>query len=141
MKKHHLMVKDYAAKFAHLKGKRILFGVSWKNGVHIHTLKGYVPSLLKELGLNYSLTDTTFKKASEKINLEQLLAINPDILIVARRKDQVLFDQWLKSPLINQIKAIKNNQLYFVEQNLWTRLRGITATKYILEDLWKLAKN
>ena len=135
MKKHREILDNFRNTFQKWKGQKILFGVSWEKGVHIHTLKGFVPSLFKHVGLEYVLKESSFKKTSEKIGMEQLLKINPDVLIIARSKPSVLLDQWMKSPLWKLLKVSKNKQLYFVEQNLWTRARGLLASELILKDL------
>lgn len=123
--------------FKNIKNKTILFAVSWEKGFHIHTPKAYIPGFLKELGFKYLELDSRFSKASEKISLETLFHLNPDILILARRDNPILVDQWMKSPLWKGLKISQNGQLVKVNQNLWTRLRGITASYAILEDLKK----
>jgi ABC-type Fe3+-citrate transport system substrate-binding protein len=121
--------------FNSLKKKKVLFAVSWEKGFHIHTSKAYVPGLLKELGFNYLNMPSNFSKASEKIGLETLLHLNPDVLILARRKTPILVDEWMKSPLWKELEISKKGKLIVVDQNLWTRLRGITASYAIIDDL------
>lgn len=140
MKRHQTELENFRETFNFWKGQKVLFGVSWEKGVHIHTMRGFVPTLFKHVGLDYSLGDGVFEKASEKIGLEQLLKINPDVLIIARSKPFVLLDQWMKSSLWKLLKVSQNKQIYFVDQNLWTRARGVLASELILDDLKKLKK-
>jgi iron complex transport system substrate-binding protein len=140
MKRHFAKLENFRDTFNFWKGQKILFGVSWEKGVHIHSMRGFIPSLFKHVGLDYGLGDGIFEKASEKIGLEQLLKINPDVLIIARSKPFVLLDQWMKSSLWKLLKVSQNKQIYFVDQNLWTRARGVLASELILEDLKKLKK-
>ncbi|MEE2744121.1 MAG: ABC transporter substrate-binding protein, partial [Bdellovibrionota bacterium] len=65
MKKHKDILQNFRNTFKKWKGQKILFGVSWEKGVHIHTLKGFVPSLFEHVGLEYKLTESPFKKTSE----------------------------------------------------------------------------
>ena len=139
MKQHKLSLGFFKSSLnKKLKGKKILFGVSWEKGVHIHTLRGFVPSLIKHLGFEYALEEGQFKKASEKVSVEQLIRLNPDVLIMARSKPKVLIDKWMKSPLWNSLKVYKNKKLFFVDQNLWTRSRGVYSSEEILKDMLSL---
>jgi iron complex transport system substrate-binding protein len=133
---HKEFLKAVEKKFAKIKEKTILFGVSWEEGVHIHTKAAFVPSLFKKINLAY--VDTGFNNASEKINLEQLIKLNPDILIIARRPNKIIIDDWIKSPLWKLLKAYKTGQIFYVDQTLWTRMRGITSAEAILRDMEKL---
>jgi len=138
MEIHQDFLKEKQIRFSKIKDKKILFAVSWEEGVHIHTPVGFVPSLFKKIGLSYVDTGSLLNNASEKINLEQLLKLNPDILIVARRPNKIMFDEWMKSPLWKILKASKTGQVFFVNQTLWTRMRGISSAEAILSDLEKL---
>ncbi len=134
--KHQEFLNKEVQRFQGIKNKKILFGVSWEEGVHIHTEAAFVPSLLKKINLNY--VSTGYSNASEKINMEQLLKLNPDILIIARRPDKIMIDDWIKSPLWKMLTAYKTNKIFYVDQTLWTRMRGITSAEAILADMEKL---
>lgn len=142
IKNHDMKLKEYSDKLKSVKAKKILFAVSWEEGVHIHTPIGYVPGLFKVLGLNYATFPKSFghTKASEKVTLEHLLSIDPEILILARSKPHVLFDEWVKSPLWKHLKVAKNKQVYFVDQTLWTRARGVIAAESMVENLMQTLK-
>jgi iron complex transport system substrate-binding protein len=133
---HHAFLNKEKKRFEKIKDKKILFMVSWEEGVHIHTQAAFVPSLFKKIGLNY--VSTGFSNASEKINLEQLIKLNPDILIIARRPNKIMIDEWIKSPLWKILKSYKSGEIFFVDQTLWTRMRGITSAEAILRDMEKL---
>ena len=136
MKDHQIKVRDLKKSLGNTwKGKKVLFGVSWEKGVHLHTLKGFVPSLMKHIGLDYALEQGQFEKASEKVGLEQLIRLDPDIFILARSKPRVLLDKWMKSPLWKLLKISKNKKLFFVDQNLWTRSRGVFSSELILKNM------
>ena len=134
LKIHQQFLDKTEKRFSSIKDKKILFLVSWEEGVHIHTQSAFVPSLLKKIHLNYVDTGSKFSIASEKINLEQLIKLNPDILIIARKPGKIIIDDWMKSLLWKLLKA----QVFFVDQTLWTRMRGITSAETILEDMKKL---
>ena len=138
MKIHQAFLKDEEKKFSKIKDKKILFLVSWEEGVHIHTQLAFIPSLFKKIGLSYVDTGSLLNNASEKVNLEQLLKLNPDILIVARRPNKIMIDEWIKSPLWKMLKATKTGNVFFVDQTLWTRMRGISSAEAILSDMEKL---
>jgi ferric citrate transport system substrate-binding protein len=137
LEEHEKKILSFTKKLSHLRGRTLLFAVSWEEGVHLHTLSGYVPELLQKLQLTYAPfpQELTFSKASEKVTLEHLLTVNPDILILARSRPHVLFDEWKKSPLWPHLKAQQKKQIYSVDQTLWTRARGVLAAEEIMQDL------
>src|SRR5574343_619600 len=51
MKIHEDFLKEKEKKFFKIKDKKILFAVSWEEGVHIHTQAAFVPSLFRKIGL------------------------------------------------------------------------------------------
>jgi iron complex transport system substrate-binding protein len=72
------------------------------------------------------------------MNLEQLSKIDPDILILANNEGKLLTDEWKDNPLWKDLKAVKNNQVYNVDRDLWTRFRGIISAENIGKDMNKL---
>jgi iron complex transport system substrate-binding protein len=91
--------------------------------------------LLEQIGFKNPI-DT--KDAYAQMNLEQLSKIDPDILILANNEGKLLTDEWKDNPLWKDLKAVKNNQVYNVDRDLWTRFRGIISAENIGKDMNKL---
>lgn len=73
--------------------------------------------------------------ALSSISLEQLLAINPDWLIVAHYRPQSIVRDWQLDPLWQMLTTAQNNQVAVVDSNSWARIRGIFAAEHIALDL------
>jgi ABC-type Fe3+-citrate transport system substrate-binding protein len=94
----------------------------------------FIGTLLSDAGVKYAYEGA--KEASEgkadiaKITLERLAEINPDYLFVYGSSVQKLKD----NPLFKNLKAVKENHMMEVEQDLWSRGRGPIAAGLILDQ-------
>jgi len=59
-------------------------------------------------------------------------------MFVAGQTGDTLADTWEKSPLWKQIPAVKDNATYKVDQNIWSRSRGLVASELIAGEAVKL---
>ena len=67
-----------------------------------------------------------------RMTLETLTSTKPDIMFIARPKDTKTIDQgWETNQLWNTIPAVKNNAVFKVDQNAWSRSRGIDAAELV----------
>ncbi len=57
-----------------------------------------------------------------------------EVLLLANNEGKLLTDEWKENPLWNDLKAVKNEQIYSVDRDLWTRLRGIISAEAIAKD-------
>lgn len=81
------------------------------------------------------------KEAYAEMNLEQLSDINPDILILANNEGKLVTDEWKTNPLWKNLKAVKNDKVFVVDRDLWTRFRGVISAEAIGKDTVKLLNN
>ncbi|MBS9780180.1 MAG: ABC transporter substrate-binding protein [Moraxellaceae bacterium] len=69
------------------------------------------------------------------IDIERFAKINPDaLLFMCTPKSQESMDKFLKNPIISSLKAVKNNNVYFVSKNLWSKGRGVQGVSLILDN-------
>ena len=68
------------------------------------------------------------------LSLEQLLAINPDWLLVAHYRDESIVKKWQQDPLWSLIKAEQQHHIRAVDSNSWARARGLFAAEKIASD-------
>lgn len=114
-------------------GASVVFGTSREQQFNLHSRDSYTGSVLVALGLNVSppLNGTPMTA----INLEQLLAINPQWLLVAHYRTESIFKKWQQDPLWQMLQAAQKQQIAAVDSNSWARMRGIFAAERIAGDL------
>lgn len=112
----------------------VQFSIARKDSMHIHTADSYAGGVIRALGLSNPKI-TKGDKASRKIGLEQLLAINPEYLILGPYSTPNIVDTWRTEPLWSVLKVAQNGNLHEVDANVWSRCRGIMAAERIAQDL------
>ncbi len=123
---------------AGFSGKVVQFGVAREKGFYAHSRDSYAGGVLNALGLESSpLLDN--ENASRQITLEQLLAINPDYLIVGDyTANSIISQNWANQPLWPLLTAVKNQHMIHVDGNRWARSRGILAAERMAQDVLTL---
>lgn len=127
--KQHL--KEIASKIP--ANTTVLFGVAREDSFSVHGPHSYAGSVLKAIGLNVPEVRAN-AAPTEFIGLEQLLAINPQWLMVGHYRHPSLVDKWSTQPLWKILKAVKAHQVDSVDGNVWARDRGVMASEQIAED-------
>lgn len=127
--KQHL--KDIAAKIP--SNTSVLFGVAREDSFSVHGPHSYAGSVLTAIGIHVPEVRAN-AAPTEFISLEQLLAINPQWLMVGHYRHPSLVDKWQTQPLWQVLSAVKKHQVDSVDGNIWARDRGIMASEQIAED-------
>lgn len=95
----------------------------------------------EELGLNgLQLIDN---KAMLPISLEELPSINPDHIFLMENVEDTAksrLDEMESSMIWKNINAVQNNQVYFVEQQLWNRGIAPIGSNQIIDQVLKMVK-
>jgi len=128
---HHQRMKAFASQLP--KGLKLVFGTSREQQFNLHSRDSYTGSVLAALGMN--VPESAGKSPIASINLEQLLAINPDWLLVAHYRRQSIVRDWQQDPLWQMLTAAQKNQVAEVDSNGWARMRGLFAAEQIARDL------
>ncbi|MBK0002455.1 Fe(3+) dicitrate ABC transporter substrate-binding protein FecB [Erwinia sp. S38] len=128
---HHQRIKDFASQLP--KGLKLVFGTSREQQFNLHSRDSYTGSVLAALGMN--VPESAGQSPIASINLEQLLAINPDWLLVAHYRQQSIVRDWQQDPLWQMLTAAQKNQVAEVDSNGWARMRGLFAAEQIARDL------
>lgn len=128
---HHQRMKDFASQLP--KGLKLVFGTSREQQFNLHSRDSYTGSVLTALGMN--VPESAGASPITSINLEQLLAINPDWLLVAHYRQQSIVRDWQQDPLWSMLTAAQKNQVAEVDSNGWARMRGLFAAEQIARDL------
>ncbi|MEO9653909.1 Fe(3+) dicitrate ABC transporter substrate-binding protein [Marinomonas sp.] len=114
---------------------QLQFTVARKDSLYLHTSDSYAGGVITALGLTQPELDLSDKKSSRQIGLEQLLAVNPEYLIVGEYVSPNIIDTWQSNPLFGLLRASQSQHIYAVDGNVWARCRGIMAAERMAQDL------
>ncbi|ELG2041731.1 ABC transporter substrate-binding protein [Vibrio fluvialis] len=137
---HHKLMDHYAAQLSGLNNQTVQFGVARENDFYAHSAESYAGGVIHALGLA-APTGLKNENASRQISLEQLLALNPNYLVVGDYTEKSIVSRWQKQPLWNVLSAVRAKQVLHVDGNMWARCRGILAAEYMAADLVKLVQS
>ncbi|MBY7857260.1 ABC transporter substrate-binding protein [Vibrio fluvialis] len=137
---HHQLMDHYAAQLSGLNNQTVQFGVARENDFYAHSAESYAGGVIHALGLA-APTGLINENASRQISLEQLLALNPNYLVVGDYTEKSIVSRWQKQPLWNVLSAVRAKQVLHVDGNMWARCRGILAAEYMAADLVKLVQS
>ncbi|MET0190667.1 MAG: ABC transporter substrate-binding protein [Pseudonocardia sediminis] len=95
----------------------------------------YVPDILERVGIPYAPEGAKFPADSDaaSIGLEGLAEIDPDVLFVMTDAKTTTND-WVASPVWQNLRAVRAGTVYPVDRALWTRSRGLVSMELIAEQ-------
>jgi iron complex transport system substrate-binding protein len=103
-----------------------------------HDQNDYAGSLLRDLG--FSLI-TVGDNRYPNVSLEVLPQLKADFIFVMTSSDNTVEDErarWAQQPILRSLSAYQNNQVYFVDYQLWSRIRGPIVAELILDEIQTL---
>ncbi|MEV0802025.1 Fe(3+) dicitrate ABC transporter substrate-binding protein [Kribbella sp. NPDC050281] len=133
---HDKILTDLKAKAKSGETRTALFAVSSDKEFTGFPPKAYTPGVLALLGIKSPLADDS-GDATVSLTLETVVTTKPDIMFIAGQTGDTLADTWEKSPLWKEIPAVKDNATYKVDQNVWSRSRGLVASELIAQEAVK----
>lgn len=131
LSEHEKTIKELKAKLTVDSNMTVLPAVVRDTSFQAHTSSSYDGELLERMGLKNAIQQ---KQPHAEMNLEQLVEIDPDVLLLANNEGKLLTDEWKDNPLWKDLKAVKNGQVYSVDRDLWTRYRGVVSAEAITKD-------
>lgn len=108
--------------------------------VGVYSAQSFAGSILADLGVARPDVQKREKKHVALISREDLDSLDGDIIFLIRdqRSDSSLDRQaFVSDPLWSQLKAVRNNHVYEVNNQVWTVGRNILAAQAVLEDVGK----
>lgn len=129
---HKKFMNNMSKKFP--KDLELQVSTAKENSFFLTTHDSYIAEVIKALKLKYPETNKN-NDAPRYASLEQLLAINPQYLIVAQKSNPSIIDKWKKKTLWKLLKCSQEGHIINVEPNLWSRSRGILSSEQIVKDL------
>ena len=109
--------------------------VSPKNDEYTaHTSSSFVRQVLEKAGFKNAIQSDD-REAS--LSLEQLVEINPDIIVYMRDDiDTTIYTEWKDTELYKSLDAVKNNKVYTtVARGPWTQYRGFISVNTLTKEM------
>lgn len=140
LKRHRANMAKIAKVIPDNEQRNAMFAVSARTIFNMHNSGAYTPTVLASLGLKATVAKAPGKDAEvdQGLTLETLFTMNPDILFIADQGVGTVSDGWQSNPIWQQLKAVRSNNVYYVEPNLWSRWRGISAAEVIGQQTARL---
>lgn len=144
--KHNELINDFNKQIDIDKNKETLAAVVSEQGITAHSNKTYVGELLSKLGFNNALSENIADKLPAyresnylEMSYEQLAEVNPErlIIMIDENNDEDL-NKLQNSNQWDQLDAVKNNNVHFVNRDEWSKLRGLFASEDIAKTLANL---
>ncbi|MBV7435242.1 ABC transporter substrate-binding protein [Cardiobacteriaceae bacterium TAE3-ERU3] len=112
----------------------VQFAVITDKGMWMHGPTSYAGTVISSLGLKSPIPEQT-EEAYIPTSLEQLLAADPDWLLVGRYNDHTVLEDWKDSPLYQNLKAVKNDHVVEVDSSYWSLSRSMPSAERMAQDL------
>ncbi|WP_397599973.1 ABC transporter substrate-binding protein [Silvanigrella sp.] len=136
--KHYETIRNDAIAVAQQSPKKtILMGFVTPSGIfRVLSANAIATPILKELNKENLVKETNVMHRIE-MTVEGVLSKDPDqIAILLTDGNKEPFEKLSKNPLWNDLRAVKENQVYFLDRNIWAKTHGIEA----MEIMYKEAK-
>lgn len=134
---HQEMRKDLKESLEGVEGNVLQAQYTESNIFEAPTSSFFMPSFLEEAGLEYALQNE--EETSEDLTIEQLLKIDPDTLLLTKNEDDPsVKDQLQDDKLWNQLTAVKEDRVFELNHNDWSRRRSIPAVNERMDQMKEL---
>ncbi|WP_027955987.1 ABC transporter substrate-binding protein [Halobacillus kuroshimensis] len=131
---HQTMLNDLQEILEGVEGTVLQAQYTESNIFGAPTSSFFMPSFMEEAGLNYALQNE--EETSEDLTIEQLLKIDPDTLLLTKNEDDPSVKEQLKDDkLWNQLTAVKEDRVFELDHNDWSRRRSIPAVNEQMDQL------
>ena len=120
----------------------LLLSMSGLDRIEVFTEKTHTGTLLTDLGFELVVPEGLQANYGQiQISLETLPQLNADrIIVMASGQSNVerIEKVWEQNPILRSLPAFQAGQVYFVDYQLWSRIRGPIATKLIIKQIRSL---
>lgn len=134
--KHYEKVRAEAIQVAKKAGKKtVLMGYVTPSGIfRVLSSNAIATPILKELNRDNLVKETDTMHRIE-ITVEGVLQKNPDqIAILLTDGNMEPVEKLRANPLWKDIRAVKENQVYFLDRNVWAKTHGIEAMEIMYKE-------
>lgn len=136
IQQHQANINAIAQQIPATANDTFLLAVATSDAWSLHTSSSFSGSVFEAIGV-HSAIDSDHPIESG-VGLERLLAINPDVLLVATDPGRpTIFDQMKNSTAWKNISAVKQGRVYQVNRNQYARFRGLATATLIANDVFQ----
>lgn len=117
----------------------LLLSMTGLDYIGIFNNETFAGKILEDLGFELIVPNQLIATHGEiVISLETLPQFNPDLIIVMASGDSSV-DQvkqvWESNSILRSLSTYRNNQVYFVDYQLWSRIQGAIAAELVIEQV------
>ncbi|WP_226037568.1 ABC transporter substrate-binding protein [Aquibacillus saliphilus] len=135
-------VKDFQGKVTEKLGDEWPKNVSILNFRADHAriyFTGFAGSILAELGFTRPENQQSDEWGIQLTDKESIPEMNADVFYIFNEEDPAVeqtFEEWKNHPLWDNLDAVKNDQVYMVDEIIWNMGGGIKAANLMLDDIY-----
>lgn len=130
---HDAAIQSLVAKIPAGEKRRFLLAVANADSMSLHTSASFTGTVFKAMGLTPAIESS--KAIEGGAGIERLIAINPDVLLVATDSGGTVFDQWKGNSAFANISAVKSGTIFEVDRNQFSRFRGMETAEMIAREI------
>ncbi|MRH43821.1 ABC transporter substrate-binding protein [Aquibacillus halophilus] len=143
------LLTNWEDRVADFKGKvSEKLGDEWPTNVSILNFRadhariyftGFAGSILAELGFTRPENQQSEEWGIQLTDKESIPEMNADVFYIFNEEDpavQQTFEEWTNHPLWANLDAVKNDQVYMVDEVIWNMAGGIKAANLMLDDIY-----
>jgi len=130
---HDAVIAALVAKIPAGEKRRFLLAVANADSMSLHTSASFTGSVFKAMGLTPAIDSTDAVESGA--SLERLIAVNPDVFLVATDAGGTVFDQWKSNSAFTNISAVKSGNIFEVDRNQFSRFRGLKTAEMIAGEI------
>ncbi|KKC39864.1 iron ABC transporter substrate-binding protein [Devosia epidermidihirudinis] len=133
------VVADHNARMAEIASKipandkRFMLAVATADNWSLHTSASFSGSIFAAIGVKTALEAS--EPVESGVGLERLVAINPDVLLVATDPGGTIFNQVQDNSAWQAISAVQNGLVFEVNRNQYARFRDLRTAELIANDV------
>ncbi|MCA0970914.1 iron-siderophore ABC transporter substrate-binding protein [Halobacillus litoralis] len=135
-------VEDFQAKAAEKMGEDWPMNVAVLNFRSDHAriyFQGFAGQVLNDAGFTRPEAHQEDVWGIQLTDKESITEMNADVFYIFMDEDEAVketYNDWTSHPLWQNLDAVKNDQVYEVDQVIWNMAGGIRAANLMLDDLY-----
>ncbi|MBO1198027.1 ABC transporter substrate-binding protein [Staphylococcus simiae] len=147
---HKKIMEKYKKEIKFDKNIDFLAAVVSPSGLLAHPNDSYLGQLLSDLGMKNALNDKVTKGLSKylkgpyvQLDTERLAEINPGRMFIMTdntASTEPAFKKIKGNPVWKKLDAVKENRVYVVSRDLWSRARGLISSEEVAKQLVEISK-
>lgn len=131
---HQARMAGFKAQIPAGENRRFLLAVATPDSMSLHTANSFVGTVLAALGLTPAVEGGA-KPVESGAGMERVIAVNPDVLLVAADVGGTVLDQWQTNPAWQNVAAVRNGMVFEVNRNQFSRFRGLRTAELIAQEV------